>query len=141
MRDSRSRPGGPHLRGCVVEQHRLSRPLPAVRASARLARMTARVACRAWRVPQAAESAALVASELVAAAVEHAPRGQLTLQVLMTPRRLRIELHDPSGVLPWQLENDEDTDLRLQLVAGTSVRWGADRCGAGTRVFAELPLP
>lgn len=65
------RPGGPDLGGTRGELHVLVRVLPAVPASTvlALARMSARVACRAWRVPHVADDAVLLASELVTAAV------------------------------------------------------------------------
>lgn len=135
------RPGGPHLRGRGTERHLLQRPLPAVAASARLARVTARAACRAWRVPAAGDAAALVASELVATALQHRSRGALTLRVLMTPRRLRIELHDPSGRLTADPLADHHEDCcSAQVVAALTVRWGVETFGGGTQLYAELAL-
>jgi hypothetical protein len=134
------RPGGPHLRGAVVELHRLQRPLPAVPASARLARVTARVACRAWRIPDAGEVAAQVASELVARALTHAPKGQLTLRVLMTPRRLRLELHVPSLELPPESATGHADPVSVQVLEGTSTRWGMEAHGEGTQLYAEIAL-
>jgi hypothetical protein len=134
------RRGGPHLRGSGVELHRLQRPLPAVPASARLARVTARVACRAWRVPEAGEVAALVASELVATALSHEPKGQLTLRVLMTPRRLRLELHAPTLELPLDLATGHDDLVTVRVLEGTSTRWGVEPHGAGIQLYAEIAL-
>lgn len=93
------RPGGPDLRGTEHELHVLERALPATPASTALARMTARVACRAWRVPHVADDAVLLASELVTAAVRATVAFRVVLRVRMTPRRLRIEVYDPSGLL------------------------------------------
>lgn len=135
------RPGGPHLRGRPAERHLLQRPLPAVAASARLARVTARAACRAWRVPDAGDAAALVASELVATALRHQSRGALTLRVLMTPRRLRLEVHDPSGRLTADpVADHHEGCCSAQVVAAASVRWGVEPYGSGTQIYAELPL-
>lgn len=135
-----ARPGGPHLRGSAVELHRLQRPLPAVPASARLARVTAGVACRAWRIPEAGEVAAQVASELVTAALSHTPRGQLILRVLMTPRRLRLELHAPFIDVPLDLPTPGADSTNVQVLDGTSTRWGVEPYGEGTQLFAEIAL-
>lgn len=140
MPELAERRGGPHLRGAVAERHALQRHLPALPASARLARITARVACRAWRVPDAADSAALVASELVTAALRHVPRGRLTLRVLMTPRRLRIEVHEPNGAIPPQLTGDPDARRSTQVIDACSARWGVEPRVSGPLLFAELPL-
>ena len=136
-----TRTGGPHLRGDVQEWHVLQRALPATPASVRLARMTARVACRAWRVPAAQESAALVASELVTTVLRSATAGVLTLRVLMTPRRLRLEVHDASDGLPPDLGSPgaEDSDS-LAVVAAEAVRWGVERRRPGVVLWAELAV-
>lgn len=137
-----SRPGGPHLRRRGSELRLLQRPLPAVPASVRLARVTARVACRAWRVPDVADAAALVAAEMLAVALQQQSRGLLTLRVLMTPRRLRLELHDPSGRLHADLDPAADEpSRRTQVLAAVCVRWGVEPHGGGTQLFVELALP
>lgn len=141
MSDADTRPGGEHLRGTAADIRRLQRPLPAVAASARLARMTARAACRAWRVPEAGDAAALLASELVTTALQHESRGQLTLRMLLSPRRLRLELHDPSGRLSADPVGEHEACCSVRVVAGTSVRWGVEPHGGGRQLWAELALP
>ncbi|HVM26959.1 MAG TPA: hypothetical protein VM433_04710 [Mycobacteriales bacterium] len=135
------RPGSPAQRGTVQEWHVLQRALPATPVAARLARMTARVACRAWRVPAAEEPAALVVSELVTTVLRRTETTTLSLRVLMTPRRLRLEVHDPSGRLPEDLgaPGTDDVDA-LAVVAATAVRWGAERRAAGAQLWAEIAL-
>ena len=130
------RAGGPHLRGSVHEWHVLQRTLPRTPASARLARVTARVACRAWRVPALEETAALVASELVALVLRHPGSGVLTLRVLMTPRRLRLEVHDPSGRVPPDVVDGDDTAVAV--IAGSTARWGVECHVPGAQVWAEI---
>lgn len=119
----------------------LQRVLPATAASARLARMTARVACRAWRLPDAEETAALVVSELVTTAVRHAREGVLTVRVRMTPRRLRLEVHEPGGGLPADLgaPGSRDADA-IAVVSAESARWGRDGATPGVVLWAELAL-
>lgn len=133
----RSRPGGAHLRGAHAELHQLQRVLPATPASARLARVTARVACRAWRVPDAGEVCALVASELVTTVLAAGARGQLVLRVGMTPRRLRVEVHDPSGRLG---PGSTPPDWSPEVLQAATVRSGTDAWGSASRLWAEIPL-
>jgi len=132
------RPGGPHLRGSVHEWHVLQRPLPRTPAAARLARVTARVATRAWRVPALEEAAAAVASELVGLVLRRDGAGVLTLRVLMTPRRLRLEVHDPTGGVHADVDDD---DPAVALLAAYSARWGVDCHLPGAQLWAELPCP
>lgn len=133
------RPGGPHLRGEGRDLRRLQRVLPATPASAWVARVTARVACRAWRVPEIADTAVLVASELVTIAIRHAGSGRVLLRVLMTPRRVRLEVHDASGQLPTEMPHGDECSL--QLVEAVTARCGVEAQGAGTQVWAEIGLP
>jgi hypothetical protein len=145
-----TRPGGPQLRGAVQEWHVLQRSLPVAPASVRLARMTARVACRAWRAPAAEEAAALVVSELVTVVVRHvAPppgthhRGAahlLSVRVLMTPRRLRLEVHDPSGAVPPDVGATVDDARALAVVTGACVRWGVECRTPGAQLWAEIAV-
>lgn len=141
------RPGGPDLRGAGRELHVLERALPAMPASTALARMTARIACRAWRVPQVADDGVLLASELVTAAVRATAGVRVVLRVLMTPRRLRIEAHDPSGrlvaaigdgrVLAGRLPMDP---VQQEVVRALTCRCGVDPSGPGSQAWGELAL-
>jgi hypothetical protein len=136
-----TRPGGPGQRGDVQEWHVLQRALPRASASARLARMTARVACRAWRAPGVEESAALVAAELVTTVLRHAAHGPLSLRVRMTPRRLRLEVHDPSGRLPSCLAGSGGEDAAsVAVVAAAARRWGVECHRPGAQLWAEIAL-
>ena len=133
----RGRGGGAHLRGTTRELHQLQRLLPATPASARLARVTARVACRAWRVPGAADVGVLVASELVTTVLASGARGQLVLRILMTPRRLRLEVHDPSGRLQ---PTDRGAAWSADVLEAAAVRSGIEPYGSGAHAWAEIPL-
>ncbi len=118
----------------------LQRSLPATPASVRLGRMTARVACRAWRVPALEESAALVVSELLTTVLAYSDGNRITLRVRMTPRRLRIELHDPRSSLPADLAASERDAPAVAVVEASSIRWGLDHVAGGCEVWAELAL-
>lgn len=136
-----TRDGGPHLRGAVREWHVLQRALPATPASVRLARMTVQVACRAWRVPAAQEPAALVVSELVTTTLRRAGPGVLTLRVAMTPRRLRLQVHDPSGGTPPDVGAPGGADaVAAAVIAAEAVRWGVADALPGTELWAEIAL-
>jgi hypothetical protein len=137
---TRTRAGGPQQRGDVREWHVLQRSLPLMPGSVRLARMTARVACRAWRAPAVEETAALAASEMVTTTLRHAGPGQLTLRVLMTPRRLRLEVHDPSGRLPCDLGDDLASAASVAVLDASTVRWGVACQLPGAQMWAEIAL-
>lgn len=130
--------GGPHLRGSVHEWHVLQRSLPRTPASARLARVTARVASRAWRVPAVEEAAALVASELVTLVLRHDGRGLLTLRVLMTPRRFRLEVHDPVGGVRADVVDTDDPGVAV--LTASADRWGVECHLPGAELWAELAI-
>jgi hypothetical protein len=79
----------------------------------------------------------LVASEPVTTVLAAGARGQLVLRVLMTPRRPRLEVHDPSGRLgPGVPPPDWSPDV-LQAVA---VRCGLEPSASGAQLWAEIPL-
>ncbi|MFP5219408.1 MAG: hypothetical protein ACLGIG_06660 [Actinomycetes bacterium] len=119
------------------EWHVLQRALPRTPAAARLARVTARVACRAWRVPALEEAAAVVSSELVGLVLRRDGTGAITFRVLMTPRRLRLEVHDPTGGVPVDTAGAETA---VALVDAYTVRWGVESHLPGAQLWAELPV-
>ncbi|MBM9508726.1 ATP-binding protein [Actinacidiphila acididurans] len=115
---------------------------PAPRSAGRARRVLADHLC-AWGLPQLTDSAALVVSELVTNAVNHAhpPHGHL---IFTRFERLecgvRIEVHDVSEAKPERREAavDEESGRGLLLVeALTGGHWGvSDRNGPGKTVWA-----
>lgn len=144
-----TRPGGPHLRGRVEEWHVMQRALPRGTAAPRFARVATRVACRAWRVTAVEEPAVLVASELATVALRHAGPAPLLVRVLMTPRRLRLEVLGarlPTALADVMLTRadagagdsaGDEHGVSAVVLSGTCCRWGVD----DDRLWAELALP
>lgn len=87
----------------------------------------------------------LVTSELVANAVRHGAGAMLTiaLDVVSRPRRVRVEVHDGSTVLPEPSTAgpDAESGRGLLLVASMSYGHGAEGTEQGKGVWAELVLP
>jgi anti-sigma regulatory factor (Ser/Thr protein kinase) len=100
------------------------------------------VACRDWRVDdQACEDALLVATELVANAVDHA-QTPCVLTLSRDREGLRITVRDfAPGQLP-QLQPVDVTAARgrgLQVVAAVSSEWGVTTVDGEKSVWAVLP--
>ena len=126
---SAARVGGPHLRGSQLPHERVvERTLPVSPGAARLARATAQVACRTWRISSACEVAVLAVSELVGNAVRHGGSGRLTLRLSMTPRRLRLEVRGTSSQGRTRISSRSPT-----------VRTSYDVCGEVAGPRATLP--
>lgn len=100
-------------------------------------------ACTAWGVPELCEDAALVVSELVANAVEHAG----TPLVVLASRRsdgVHIAVCDQDPRMPVVPEHDDAVHLRgrgLLLVEAVSSGWGAMPTAGGKVVWATLRRP
>ena len=139
---SPARAGGPHMRGGLRDERVVERVLPVAPTAARLARGTAQLACRAWRVSSACEVAALAVSELVGNAVRHGGSGRLTLRLSMTPRRLRLEVIDSSPGTPVvrQPPRDAENGRGLWMVAELATRWGVEPTPGGKSVWVEIAL-
>ena len=130
------------MRGRLEDERVVERTLPVSPGSARLARATAQVACRAWRISPACEDAALAVSELVGNAVRHGGSGRLTLRLAMTPRRLRLEVTDDSAGSPAlrMPPPDAESGRGLWLVASVATRWGVEPAPPGKRIWVEIAL-
>lgn len=92
-----------------------------------------------------AEGGAMVLTELVTNAVQHAqaPRDRrIFVRLEMSPGLLRIEVHDPSRQLPVmrKAKSDDESGRGLWLVEQLSQEWGADfrEGGVGKLVWALL---
>jgi len=105
------------------------------------ARRLAAHALRRWGLEQLAENTALMVSELVTNAIQHATRP-VTLRLVRTSL-LRCEVGDDSAALPRSRRAgpDDERGRGLQIVARCADRWGATRLGAGKVVWFEQRLP
>jgi anti-sigma regulatory factor (Ser/Thr protein kinase) len=118
------------------------RTLPAELGSPRTARETVRMACRDWRLDaHTCDDALLVATELVANAVDHA-RTPCVLTLSRDQDGLRITVRDfAPGQLP-QLQPVDVTAERgrgLQVVAAVSSEWGVAAVDGEKSVWAVVP--
>ncbi|MGW4170546.1 ATP-binding protein [Streptomyces chartreusis] len=97
-----------------------------------------------WKMPDLADTAELVVSELASNAVLHARCGafRVTLRQLASDR-VRVAVVDRSRTLP-QLANagdDEDHGRGLAIIDALSQRWGTEPLSWGKRVWADLEAP
>ncbi|MBM9438631.1 ATP-binding protein [Streptomyces bryophytorum] len=102
---------------------------------------------RQWGVPALADTAELLATEIVTNALQHTGGGAV-LTATLSPgpaRRLRVEVHDTADRRPPQRPqgglrpSDEATSGRgLLLVEALADTWGVQARGAGKTVWFEL---
>lgn len=85
------------------------------------------------------EDALLVATELVANAVRHAP-GPFEFRATYLGGRLRLEISDGSTAEPQKREAapDDNGGRGIAIVSTLTDLWGFDRTAAGKTVWAEL---
>ena len=85
------------------------------------------------------ETARLLVSELVANAVTHAETG-VTLQLDLSPERLRVEVRDEADGEPRARRpgHDDPTGRGLMIVEALADRWGVEPTPPGKTVWFEL---
>jgi anti-sigma regulatory factor (Ser/Thr protein kinase) len=85
------------------------------------------------------ETARLLVSELVANAVTHA-ETDVTLQLDLSPERLRIEVRDGADGEPRarRPRHDDPTGRGLMIVEALADRWGVEPTPPGKTVWFEL---
>jgi serine/threonine-protein kinase RsbW len=106
------------------------------------ARKEIRVAIAIWDVPVDSEIASLLVSELVTNAVTHdGAAGVVVMAIRCARGRLRVDVHDASGVLPEpELDTpvDAETGRGLMLVDTLADEWGFYRTPGGKAVYFSL---
>ncbi|MFF2651453.1 ATP-binding protein [Streptomyces sp. NPDC058045] len=118
-----------------------SETLPRAPQSAAAARRLLRTACAVWGLDDLAEDGALIVSELVANAVQHACQGSIRVVVERpATRTVHIAVSDFSRARPVERESGEgDEDGRgLFLVAALAADWGTEERSWGKIVWATL---
>jgi hypothetical protein len=123
----------------------IRRHLPPGRGSAAVARTVTGEACLTWGLSGLRNSARLVANELAANAIVHAP-GDFDLTVVHTGRYLRIAVQDGSPAMPRVPGEPAVTGTLmrpgsgrgLRIVAGSATHWGATPVAGGKIVWALL---
>ncbi|MEU7323448.1 ATP-binding protein [Streptomyces griseoviridis] len=112
--------------------------------SVRDARQFVRAVLLDLEVPDLADTAELVVSELASNAVLHARFGSFRVTVGRADGdRVRVAVTDHSRVLPRPVDADESEDngRGLAIVEAVSAKWGTDLLNWGKRVWAELEAP
>ncbi len=118
-----------------------SQTFPSVPESAGLARDLVATALRVWRLESLLNEATLVATELVANAVQHGSGRYLVFSAERPSQfRVRIRVTDQSRVRPvLRCPDEEETKGRgLLLVSALAVDWGTDLHTIGKTVWADL---
>ncbi|MBQ0868273.1 ATP-binding protein [Streptomyces sp. RK75] len=118
-----------------------SETLPRQPESAATARRLLRTTCAVWGLNDLAEDGALIVSELVANAVQHARRESIRVVIDRTgAARVRVGVVDFSKVPPVrEAPGPEDEDGRgLARVTELAEDWGTDPLPWGKQVWAEL---
>jgi serine/threonine-protein kinase RsbW len=122
-------------------QHRRIKLAADPRAAAE-ARKEIRVAIAVWDVPVDSEIASLLVSELVTNAVMHDGAAGVVMMAIRCARgRLRVDVHDASGVLPEPEPDtpvDAETGRGLMLVDTLADEWGFYRTPGGKAVYFSL---
>nr|WP_162002562.1 ATP-binding protein [Streptomyces sp. CB01881] len=104
-----------------------------------------RAALGDWGVPELADTAELLSSELVTNALLHTGQGAVFDAVLTADLRLRIEVRDGVGRLPGR-RRDPDAEYAtsgrgLVLVEALADAWGVQLRGDGKVTWFELASP
>ncbi|GAA2618529.1 hypothetical protein GCM10010399_56970 [Dactylosporangium fulvum] len=113
-------------------------PVPAATAAAR--KLVDR-SCARWRIRRLQDQAALITTELVANAVEHAGT-QLRVSLALRQHYLHIAVRDDSPDLPRRVTaaDDLESGRGLLIVEGLASAWGFIKTTDGKVVWATLRL-
>lgn len=112
-------------------------------ASVPLCRQLVREALTDWKLPDVADTAELVVSELASNAVQHAGRGAIRLTLCrLADDRVHVAVIDKSRALPVPAApSPEEVGGRgLAIIDALSLNWGTDTLPWGKRVWAEVGL-
>jgi anti-anti-sigma regulatory factor/anti-sigma regulatory factor (Ser/Thr protein kinase) len=113
----------------------LLEPVPSATAAARA---VVDDVCTRWRISDIADTAALIATELVANAIQHA-RTEITFSVALRQTYLHIAVRDRSIAPPVRGGLDEEDDGRgLLIIESLAAGWGHARTADGKVVWATL---
>ncbi|MBM9506758.1 ATP-binding protein [Actinacidiphila acididurans] len=109
--------------------------------SAAAARHLVSEALHVWHLPQLADTAALITTELVSNAIRHAKGEEMRVDVTrLTEQRVRVSVVDQDSTRPQMQEPDPGGEggRGLFLVNAESSGWGVDVLPGGKRVWADL---
>ncbi|WP_407912654.1 ATP-binding protein [Kitasatospora sp. NE20-6] len=129
-----------HEPGCALH-HRLHAAVdPADLVAVGAIRRRLRAALDRWGVPELADTAELLASELVTNALVHTGHGAVFDAVLTPDQRLRIEVRDAAARVPGRRTPGEyaTSGRGLLLVEALADDWGVQLRGDGKVTWFEL---
>jgi hypothetical protein len=110
-------------------------------SSPRRARLFVESACADWQLDQIRDPAVMVASELVANAVQHAGTTcRLALRYRARGLAIAVYDHDPDLALPLRPVAESQRGHGLFIVAALSLHWGVSRGRDEKCVWAFLPV-
>jgi anti-sigma regulatory factor (Ser/Thr protein kinase) len=117
------------------------RDLPGALGAPAMARAFVREACADWSATAAEDAAALVVTELVTNAVQHA-HSECRVSVTIDPAGLRIGVRDyaPAQLRPRPVDTARAAGRGLHLVAMLSSTWGVQPHADGKTTWALIPL-
>ncbi|MEV6650931.1 SpoIIE family protein phosphatase [Streptomyces sp. NPDC051219] len=95
-----------------------------------------------WGLEEVAETAAMLAGEVVTNALRHAHSRHVELRLVRTATLL-CEVEDDDHTLPTLLSAgpEAESGRGLRIVSALAREWGTSRTGAGKTVWFELSLP
>ncbi|MFG2479040.1 ATP-binding protein [Streptomyces fagopyri] len=118
---------------------------PAEPGAVRTARAVVRGQLRTWELDVLGDVTALLVSELVTNSLRYAtgPIGVRLVRPAGVPDALLVEVSDPLPDPPRERAAgaDDESGRGLQLVAGSSRRWGTRPGDTGKTVWFELAVP
>ncbi|WP_405013939.1 ATP-binding protein [Kitasatospora sp. NBC_01539] len=129
-----------HEPGCALH-HRLHAAVdPADLVAVGAIRRRLRTALDRWGVPELADTAELLTSELVTNALVHTGHGAVFDAVLTPDQRLRIEVRDAAATVPGRRAPGEyaTSGRGLLLVEALADDWGVQLRGDGKVTWFEL---
>jgi len=116
---------------------RLHVDLDPVPSASAVARDLVDKACTRWRLGEVADVAALIATELVANAVQHAGTP-MVFAVTRRPTYLHLACRDRSHLLPRRQGGDESSGRGLLIIESMAIAWGFSPTGDGKVVWATV---
>lgn len=136
-----AQPSGATTRPSAIGAPAYTQSFPREGESAALARRLVTAALDTWHLPELADIATLVVTELVANAVNHARGSTIRVTVTrVTDRVVRIAVVDKDRNEPQMRAAgpDDERGRGLAIVDAMSARWGVDLLRWGKRVWADV---
>ncbi|MEV5277486.1 ATP-binding protein [Streptomyces sp. NPDC051994] len=128
-----------------MESQHLSFSVPGTAVAVAHARHRVVAGICGWGLPvgsSVVETVALVTSELLTNAVQHAGHGPVSVAARLKGDAVRVEVCDSSRALPKPSLSDEDDEhgRGLFIVAALAVRHDVETTESGKRCWAEIPV-